>query len=69
MKFPLSFNKIPATGALVTAVALLLAGVAFAQGTTSSIRVVVTDVDGGAPVGGVQVSITHLPTGRTQILT
>lgn len=37
-----------------------------AQGTSSSIRVVVTD-SGGNAVGGVPVEIIHVPTGRTQI--
>lgn len=49
--------------------ALILAtGPAFAQNTTSSIRVEVAD-DSGAAVSGVEVSIRHVPTGRTRTAT
>lgn len=52
-----------------TAVTLLLAmAPVHAQSTSSSIRVIVTDSAGNA-VGGVPVTITHVPTGRTQITT
>lgn len=44
---------------------LLTAPFALAQNTTSAIRVEVTDTEGSA-VSGLAVTITHLPTGRTQ---
>ena len=50
------------------ALALLFAGQAFAQGTTSSLRVDVSDEQGN-PLSGVPVTIRHMPTGRTQIVT
>jgi outer membrane receptor for ferrienterochelin and colicin len=49
------------------AAALLIAGTALAQNTTSTMRVEVTDPN-GAPVGGVAVTITHMPTGRVLAL-
>lgn len=50
----------------LAALAVLLAAPStFAQGTTSAIRVEVTDPEGG-PVGDLAVTVTHLPTGRTQ---
>ena len=52
----------------LTATIFLLAGTAHAQGTSSSIRVVVTDASGAA-VGNVDVEITHVPTGRLQTST
>jgi hypothetical protein len=42
-----------------------IAGPAAAQNTTSSIRVEVTN-QSGAPVSGVSVEVSHLPTGRAQ---
>ncbi|MCH8073879.1 MAG: TonB-dependent receptor, partial [Proteobacteria bacterium] len=57
-----SFSVFVAVAALAVA---LIAGPAAAQNTTSSIRVEVTD-QGGAPVSGVTVEVSHLPTGRTQ---
>ena len=51
--------------ALITAPALIPTGPLYAQNTTSSIRVQVTDTNGAA-VGGVPITITHVPTGRTQ---
>jgi len=68
VKIPFVFNKLVVHRAFVAIAVLLLAGSSFAQGTTSSIRVNVTD-PGGAPVGSVQVSVTHVPTGRSLILT
>ena len=68
MKIPFLFSKLSVRQFCVGLAALLLAGTTFAQGTTSAIRVVVADTDGVA-VGGVQVSVTHVPTGRSQILT
>ncbi len=47
---------------------LLMSGVANAQTTTSSIRVVVTDESGSA-AAGVPVDILHVPTGRLQTST
>ena len=51
--------------ALLALAALLAASPALAQDTTSAIRVEVTDSE-GAPVGGLAVTVTHLPTARTQ---
>lgn len=51
---------------LTLAFLLLGTGALYAQNTTSSIRVEIIDADGG-PVGGVTVTLTHLPTGRTQV--
>ncbi len=52
--------------AFAAAIALILAtGTALAQSTTSSIRVEVTDENGGA-IAGVPVTIRHAPTGRLQ---
>ena len=45
--------------------AILSTGAAYAQNTSSSIRVVVTD-EGGAAINGVPVRVTHVPTGRTR---
>lgn len=56
---------------LCTAIALsavLSIGTALAQNTASEIRVVVSDPSGNA-AGGVDVSILHVPTGRSQTLT
>jgi hypothetical protein len=53
-------------GSLVV-VLLLAMSPAHAQNTSSSLRVIVTDAS-GATVGGVPVTITHEPTGRTQIV-
>ena len=66
MKFSHIFNMLSVRRAFAILVALAMAGTVFAQGTTSAIRVNVIDA-GGSPVGGVQVAITHAPTGRTQI--
>lgn len=46
----------------ITAI-LLMSGPANAQGTTSSIRVVVTN-ESGAAIGDLPIEITHMPTGR-----
>ncbi|MBT8090712.1 MAG: TonB-dependent receptor [Gammaproteobacteria bacterium] len=48
--------------------AILLPGAAIAQNTTSSMRIVTTDTEGGA-AGGVPVNIRHVPTGRLQSMT
>ncbi len=53
--------------ALAALVVLLTAPLAFAQNTTSAIRVEVKDTEGNA-VGGLAVTVTHLPTGRIQAL-
>jgi len=62
------FNRLPAVYTAVIVTALLSFGTASAQNTASSIRVDVSNDDGTA-AGGVDVSITHVPTGRSQILT
>jgi len=49
----------------LTAALLLSAGTLVAQNTTSSIRVEITDPQGGL-VSGVDIIITHAPTGRAQ---
>ena len=64
----LSFKHLSAFCAIFTATALISFGTASAQNTASSIRVDVINADGTA-AGGVAVSITHVPTGRSQILT
>ena len=56
--------RVPALTALLTLI--LATGTAFAQSTTSSLRVVVTD-ETGAAVADVPVAVTHIPTGRTQV--
>ncbi|MEL7186536.1 MAG: carboxypeptidase-like regulatory domain-containing protein, partial [Pseudomonadota bacterium] len=56
--------RVPALAATLTLI--LAAGSAFAQSTTSSLRVVVTD-ENGAAVAGAPVSVRHIPTGRTQV--
>jgi hypothetical protein len=61
-------NHLSALCTALLAAALLSFGTASAQSTTSSIRVDVTNADGTA-AGGVAVSITHVPTGRSQMLT
>ena len=63
MKISTSFFSVLATVAL-----MLTTGMAFAQNTTSSIRVVVTD-DSGAAISGAQVTIRHVPTSRLQTAT
>ena len=52
---------------LVALVMLLAAPLALAQNTTSAIRVEVKDTNGAA-VGGLAVTVTHIPTGRLQAL-
>lgn len=63
MKISTSFFSVLATVAL-----MLTTGMAFAQNTTSSIRVVVTD-DSGAAISGAQVTIRHVPTSRLRTAT
>ena len=63
LKFRSYFLSVTAT--LVMA---LIAGPAAAQGTTSSLRVVVTDSTGAA-AGNVALRITHVPTGRSLSVT
>ncbi|NIA28026.1 MAG: TonB-dependent receptor plug domain-containing protein, partial [Desulfobulbaceae bacterium] len=62
------FRHLSISTAAVALAAILFAGTAFSQNTTSSIRVVVSDPS-GAGAGGVAVSITHVPTGRSQTST
>jgi len=52
----------------IVALAAFITTPAHAQGTTSSIRVEVTDETGNA-VGSLPVEVTHLPTGRVQTTT
>jgi len=60
-------NSLSVFVAVAALVFTCIAGPAVAQNTSSSIRVVVTD-QGGAPVAGVSVAVTHVPTGRAQII-
>jgi hypothetical protein len=62
MKFSRSFISILAAA---TFSVVLMTGTAFAQSTTSSIRVVVTN-ESGATISGVGIKVTHMPTGRTR---
>ena len=62
------FNRLSTLLAVVFTTAFLFAGAAFAQNTSSSIRIDVSNADGSA-AGGVSVSITHVPTGRSQVMT
>jgi len=62
------FNSLCAVMLGATAALLLASSPVHAQGTSSSIRIIVTDASGNA-VGGIPVAITHEPTGRTQIAT
>ncbi len=64
MNFSIGFDLMKLRYSMLTVLALLLAGLASAQQTTSSMRVVVTN-ESGSPVSGVGVDVTHLPTGRT----
>jgi len=59
------FRHLSISTTIVALAAILFAGAAFSQNTTSSIRVVVSDPSGNA-AGGVSVSITHMPTGRSR---
>ena len=52
---------------LITATGLMVAGAAQAQDTTASLRVVITDQD-GVNLVGVNVRISHVPTGRSLTL-
>jgi len=54
--------------ALLVFATLMFTTSVFAQNTTSSIRVLVTD-ESGSIAGNVPVTITHLPTGRVQKMT
>ena len=62
------FKNLPALCTAIALSAILFSGTALAQSTTSSIRVNVTD-PGGNATAGVQVSVTHVPTGRIQVAT
>ena len=66
MTICLYFNSLNLRRAIFGITLTLLASVSFAQGTTSAIRVIVSDASGN-PVSGVQVGVTHVPTGRSQI--
>ena len=52
---------------LTTLLSCLFTPAVFAQNTTSSIRIEVSNPE-GSPVGGATVTLTHLPTGRVQVL-
>ncbi|MBT8099538.1 MAG: TonB-dependent receptor, partial [Gammaproteobacteria bacterium] len=67
MKNSYIFRKLSASCALALLASMLFSAGASAQGTTSTIRVDVTDAGGGAAVG-VSVAITHVPTGRSQVV-
>jgi len=58
------FRHLSISTATIALATILFAGAAFSQNTTSSMRVVVSDTSGAA-AGGVSVSITHIPTGRS----
>jgi len=60
-----SINRLPVFLAVATLSAVLFSAGTMAQNTASSIRVEVSDPAGNA-AGGVSVSITHVPTGRSQ---
>ncbi|MDX1481187.1 MAG: TonB-dependent receptor [Woeseiaceae bacterium] len=66
MKISIFFSALNIRRVVLSLLLAGFAGAAFAQSTTSAIRVVVTD-QSGSPVGGVSVSVTHVPTGRSQI--
>ena len=68
MKKSFLFKYLSISTSIVALAAILFTGTAFSQNTTSSIRVVVSDPSGSA-AGGVSVSITHIPTGRSQTST
>ena len=61
----LNLHRLAAT--LCALCALLLAAGAQAQSTTASIRVEVVD-ETGAPIGGLPITITHLPTANSHSL-
>jgi len=61
------FKQLQFLCAAVALSAILFTGTAVAQNTASSIRVVVTDPSGNS-VAGVSVTVTHMPTGRSQVL-
>ena len=65
MKKLVLFNRLSAIFAAGALAIVLISGPVVAQNTTSSIRIVVTE-PGGTAVGGVSVSVTHAPTGRTR---
>ena len=67
MKIPFVISKLNIRRAVASIVVLLLAGTALAQNTSSTLRVIVTDVNGAA-ASGVRVNVTHVPTGRSQDL-
>jgi hypothetical protein len=61
------FKHLSISAAIIALSAILFTGTAFAQNTSSSLRVVVTDANGAA-ASGVRVSVTHVPTGRSQVV-
>jgi hypothetical protein len=63
-----NFKHLPFLCAVLALSAVFSFSTAVAQNTSSAIRVVVTDANGAA-AGGVRVNVTHVPTGRTQVLT
>ena len=68
MNFLFLFRALRVWQSLVAVAVLLLAGTTVAQNTSSSLRVIVTD-EAGAAASGVRVDVTHVPTGRSQIIT
>jgi len=68
VNFLFLFRALRVWQSLVAVAVLLLAGTTVAQNTSSSLRVIVTD-EAGAAASGVRVDVTHVPTGRSQIIT
>jgi hypothetical protein len=63
----LNFKRLPFLCAVLALSAVFSFSTAIAQNTSSSLRVVVTDAN-GAPASGVRVNVTHVPTGRSQVV-
>ncbi|MDH3414862.1 MAG: TonB-dependent receptor plug domain-containing protein [Gammaproteobacteria bacterium] len=67
MKNLLLFKNLSILCTAVALSAILFSGTALAQNTSSSLRVVVTDANGAA-ASGIRVNVTHVPTGRSQVV-
>lgn len=68
MTISFDFRTLLSRVAIVALVATVFASPAWSQTTTSTMRVNVLD-ESGAAAGGAQVNITHVPTGRSTIMT
>lgn len=68
VNIPFIFRNLFVRCALVTVASFTLIGTAFSQATSSAIRVNVTDATGNA-VSGVEIQVTHVPTGRSTTMT